>query len=310
MRINNSIFGKLDDLFLFCSIVEKGSLSKAADSLNLPISTISRRMNALEKTMGFRLLHPLKRELIPTQEGLELYKACFANLWQVDSTVTEFLADQHQLKGKVRLTVPRAFYYDVVRKTLRKLMDEFPLLQFEVKTNQLPTEAMLDYDTDIIMAFDLNSFENYVAKPIYRTKLGIFAHEDYFKTHEMPDSVEKLKNCSWIVNYDVKEVMLYKEEKPQLSFNITPRLVVNDILAAADEIRAGYGIGLLPLAKAKKHSSLVRIFPEYNGKIRQAYLIYRKTNFTSRPIEITVQRLEKEAKLWFEKCDDWQAEKQ
>lgn len=164
---------------------------------------------------------------------------------------------------------------------------------------------MLNYDTDIIMAFDLASFENYVAKPIYRTKLGIFAHEDYFKTHPMPDSVEDLKNCSWILNYDIKEIMLYKEEVPQLSINVTPRLVVNDILATADEIRAGYGIGLLPLAKAQKHSSLVRIFPEYNSKIRQAYIIYRKTNFTSRPIEITIKRLEKEAKNWFNKCDDW-----
>lgn len=184
-------------------------------------------------------------------------------------------------------------------------MDEFPLLQFEVKTNQLPTGAMLNYDTDIVMAFDLDSFENYVAKPIYRTKLGIFAHVDYFKTHGKPNSIEDLQNCSWILNYDVKEIMLYQEEKPRLTLMVTPRLVVNDILAAADEIRAGYGIGLLPLAKAQKHASLVRIFPEYNGKIRQAYLIYRKTNFTSRPTEITIKRLEDKAKIWFAQCDDW-----
>lgn len=52
----NSIFGNVDDLYLFCSVVEQGSLLAAAKKLELPVSTMSRRLSALEARLGLRLL--------------------------------------------------------------------------------------------------------------------------------------------------------------------------------------------------------------------------------------------------------------
>ncbi len=52
----DSIFGSVDDLFLFCKVVEQGSLQKAAHVLNLPQSTVSRRLAALETRLDLRLL--------------------------------------------------------------------------------------------------------------------------------------------------------------------------------------------------------------------------------------------------------------
>ena len=70
----NSIYGKLDDLFLFCSVVEKGSLSSAAETLNLPTATLSRRISTLEKSLGMQLLLISKRCLVPTDAGKALYQ--------------------------------------------------------------------------------------------------------------------------------------------------------------------------------------------------------------------------------------------
>ncbi|WP_141709716.1 helix-turn-helix domain-containing protein, partial [Vibrio splendidus] len=47
----NSIFGNIDDLFLFCAVVEEGSLLSASKRLQLPVSTMSRRLTALEERL-------------------------------------------------------------------------------------------------------------------------------------------------------------------------------------------------------------------------------------------------------------------
>lgn len=91
--------------------------------------------------------------------------------------------------------------------------------------------------------------------------------------------------------------------------SVKPRFVVNDIHAACDEVRAGNGIGLVPISKAKKHRELVRIFPAFNDRIRQAWLVYRKTSYMPAIITETVkQRIEAASLSWFSRNNDWALE--
>ena len=47
----------LDDLALFVTIVEEGSLNAAALRENLPPATVTRRLQKLESELGYRLLN-------------------------------------------------------------------------------------------------------------------------------------------------------------------------------------------------------------------------------------------------------------
>lgn len=308
MRSINSIYGNLDDLFLFCSVVKAGSLSRASEELNLPPATVSRRLQALEERLGTKLLQPHKRYLVPTSEGSVLFQEIVEDISRLDRTMAEQQFDVGGFSGTIRLNVPRAFYYDVARGVLRELRRKFPKIHIQVYTNQLTEETKEDTKSDILMVFDLEGFESYVALPLYRTKLGIFARHDFFKGEE-PKKLEDLSKFPWIHNYPTSTLPLYAEDKLVDVLDITPHYVINDIHAQADEIRAGLGIGLLPIAKAVRHPELKRIFPEINGKIRQAYLVYRKTPYTSKKIVETVKALEKGAQEWFTARNDWEFEK-
>lgn len=308
MRSINSTFGNLDDLFLFCSVVKAGSLSKASDELNLPAATVSRRLQALESRLSTKLLQPHKRYLVPTAEGSALFQEIVEDISRLDRTMAEQQFDARTYSGTIRLNVPRAFYYDVARDVLRELRRKFPKIHIQVFTNQLTEQTQEDTKSDILMVFDLTGFEDYVALPLYRTKRGIFARYDFFKKGE-PKKLEDLAKYPWIHNYTSSTLLFYAEEKLIDVLDITPHYVVNDIHAQADEIRAGMGIGFLPIAKAARHPELRRIFPEINGKIKQAYLVYRKTAYTPKKIVETVKALEKGAQDWFSKMNDWEFEK-
>ena len=63
-----------NDLLLFARIVEAGSFTRAADRVNLPKSTVSRRLALLETTLGERLLQRTTRKLVVTEFGASLYE--------------------------------------------------------------------------------------------------------------------------------------------------------------------------------------------------------------------------------------------
>lgn len=104
------------------------------------------------------------------------------------------------------------------------------------------------------------------------------------------------------------EIALYAEDRPAAVLPVSPRFVVNDIHAACDEIRAGNGVGIVPIGKAKKHRELVRIFPAFNGRIRQAWLVYRKTSYMPAIVTETVKRIEAASLSWFARNNDWTQE--
>lgn len=309
MKRNNSIFGNLDDAFLFCTVIEEGSLSKAALKLSVPASTISRRLTALQARLGTSLLQPHKRELMPTEVGQRIFDVLHPSLWQLDAALGSVQSKSHTLQGTVRITVPRAFYYDVVRHAARKLRTQYPNIHLQVTINQSPLVASLDLHTDILMTFDdLSELGECVAVPIYKTKLGIYAHRDFFQERPFPEKLTDLEKLPWICNYQTKSYPLYREEVLAEVLEISPVIVVNDILAVSDEVRAMSGIGLVPIAKAVKHKELVRLFPDHNGKIRQSYLVYRKHRFQPKAIQVVVQEILEAVKRWRRYRDDWAEE--
>ena len=206
----------------------------------------------------------------------------------------------------VRITVPRAFYYDVLRRSVRAMRSSHPGITILVTTNQTPLVAELDVDTDILMTFDdLSELGDCVAVPMNKTKLGIYARRDFFKGRRPPESLADLERLPWICNYSVQSLAFYREEKLAEVIEIDPVYVVNDIEAVADEVSDGAGIGMIPVAKARGRN-LQRLFPEFNGKKRQSYLVYRRQRFHPRFIEVTVEQILKDAREWFADHNDWE----
>jgi DNA-binding transcriptional LysR family regulator len=64
---------KLNQLEIFCKIIELGSFSKAAEALNLSQPTLSGHIQSLEDQLGILLLDRLGRKILPTRAGETLY---------------------------------------------------------------------------------------------------------------------------------------------------------------------------------------------------------------------------------------------
>lgn len=74
----------------FTRVVESGSFTRAADSLNMPIATLSKLVKSLESHTEIRLLHRTTRRVVATPEGMEYYEKALRVLIDIEDIDTSF----------------------------------------------------------------------------------------------------------------------------------------------------------------------------------------------------------------------------
>jgi DNA-binding transcriptional LysR family regulator len=65
----------LDDVQIFCKVAQFASISRAARSLGMPVSTVSRRLSVLESKLGVSLVRRTTRQVTLTGPGREYFYA-------------------------------------------------------------------------------------------------------------------------------------------------------------------------------------------------------------------------------------------
>src|ERR1700676_5087314 len=72
----NPPMATLDDVLIFVKVAQFESISRAARSLGMPISTVSRRLSILESKLGVSLLRRTTRRVTLTGQGREYFNQC------------------------------------------------------------------------------------------------------------------------------------------------------------------------------------------------------------------------------------------
>lgn len=83
----------------FTRVVESGSFTRAADSLNMPIATLSKLVKSLETHLEIRLLHRTTRRVVTTPEGAEYYEKALRVLIDIEDIDTSFRVSRATPRG-------------------------------------------------------------------------------------------------------------------------------------------------------------------------------------------------------------------
>ena len=97
---------KLRAMEVFVRIVEAGSLTAAADLLNMSVPSVVRSLAALEREVGVRLMNRTTRRSSLSDEGREYYERCRRVLAEVEAADAALSARRVEPKGRLRLTAP------------------------------------------------------------------------------------------------------------------------------------------------------------------------------------------------------------
>ena len=121
-----------DDLLLFARVAESGSFSRAAERVQLPKSTVSRRIAALEKRLGERLLQRTTRKLVITEFGQGVLDHARALSEEVDAALAFALSRQSRPSGRLRVSMPGDFASTALEQPLAGFIRDYPEVALEL----------------------------------------------------------------------------------------------------------------------------------------------------------------------------------
>jgi DNA-binding transcriptional LysR family regulator len=121
----------LNDMALFVEVVKARSFRRAAQTIGVPNSTLSRRISGLEKAIGLRLLHRTTRKIEPTEAGQLYFERCRRIVDEArlaHEQLGEMLA---QPSGVLRVSLPVDFAATYLASQLAEFSRRYPGIDFE-----------------------------------------------------------------------------------------------------------------------------------------------------------------------------------
>ena len=96
----------LNAMVLFARVLQHGSFSEAARRTGTPVSTLSRKVSALERQLGVRLLERTTRAVNPTDSGREYFLSCEQVVDALDGAQAALKKRQVEVSGTLWLAAP------------------------------------------------------------------------------------------------------------------------------------------------------------------------------------------------------------
>ena len=133
---------KLKALQAFVQIVERGSLTAAAEAMDVSQPSMVRVLAALERDLGVRLLQRTTRRQTLTDEGREYYEQGRRILGALDAAEAQLKSRRHEPAGRLRITSSVPFGRRFVAPLAAQFAAQHPALRVEL--------ALLDRVVDLV----------------------------------------------------------------------------------------------------------------------------------------------------------------
>lgn len=171
-----------DDLRFFLALSRHGSLSAAAKVLHVSQSTVGRRLNSLEATLGVRLLNRTPDGYVPTLAGVDVREKAERLEAEAIALERDVTGRDTRLRGLVRVTCAETLAAHILAPSFAKLHEQHPDIMIKLIPN--PRELSLAMrEADISLRMRQPEQHDLVVRRIGGIAFGIYATPDYVRIH-------------------------------------------------------------------------------------------------------------------------------
>ncbi|EIK69603.1 transcriptional regulator, LysR family [Pseudomonas synxantha BG33R] len=256
---------------MFVSVAQTGSLSAAAERLDIPLATLSRRIRELEQQLKVQLLERSVRGTKLTDSGIRLYEHASRGIEALVEGELAVLNDQTRLKGRLRLSLPPSFepWWEVLAAFQR----QYPQVQVSVHTGARRIDLIED-GVDVALRVGMISHETMVARHLITYRHVLVASPALIEQRGVPVSVEALHDYPCGVFTQGRQGVWQLGDKA-----ITPEAILstNDYAHLRSRALAGDLVTELPpflAATAIHEGTLQAVLPDHPLPEQQINLLY------------------------------------
>jgi len=288
-----------DDMILFAAIVEQGGLARAAERLNMPKATVSRRLANLEAALGQRLLLRTTRRLALTEYGQEFLDHCRRVSEEVGNLHDFVHSRELAPRGHLRVSMPGDYAKQNCSRAIATFIETYPEIQLDLDLGARRVDLLGErFDLAIRMGA-LDDDTTLVARKIDEQRFGLYASPIYLALHPAPRHPDDL-----IKHVAVRLLAANGSEVPwrltrgkEVWEAVPPgRLALNSPDMIQQLLLDGAGIGALPVSftvEDVRQKRLLPVLPKWSLPSVPAWAVMPMRRYPPYKTRVFLEHLER-----------------
>ena len=272
---------KLRAISTFAEIVDKGSLTAAANSLHTSLPSVVRTLAWLERELGVSLLTRTTRRIHLTDEGAQYLERGRVILSAVRDAEAALVSQQAEPHGRLSVTASVLFG----RRYVAPVVTEFMLRHPEVTADLLFVDRVVNVveeGLDVAVRIGHLSDSSLIAVQVGQVRRVWCASPKYLRRHGLPRTPAELKahRCVRFTGLAPRNEWSFRVGGRTVSVPITSVLTCNQIDIAIDACANGLGIGSF-LSYQVPSDKLRYILQEFEPEPLPVHVVYPKSRILS-----------------------------
>jgi DNA-binding transcriptional LysR family regulator len=274
---------KLNNIQVFCRIVELGTFAAVAREMHLSAMMISKYMAQLENSLGVALLNRTTRQISLTEAG-EIYyyrsKQLIDDFSELDETTAQL---GRHVKGTLKISAPIDFGGLYMVPAIDAYQRKYPDVKILMTLHNSHVDLSKgSFDLSILVTDSLDL--GVVARKIAKTRLCTYASPAYLAEYGKPDHIDQLSShrCLHYIDTPHKDYWLFNVGKEEIKIKPNWHFASNNGRALCQAAALGLGITQAPEISAANYvaqGKLIEILQDFRISSLAIYAIYLQRRF-------------------------------
>ncbi len=267
-----------NEIYVFVKVVEAGSFVGASKQLDMPSTTVSRKVQKLEEALGVRLLQRSTRKLHLTDIGRQYFERCQQSLVGIEEATTIASQARSMPSGVLRIASPMDFAVNYLQPWVDDFLCTYPDVNIELEVADRYVDLL---DERIDIAFRSGELEDssLVARRIGPKHSILCASPDYLARAGLPGSVQDLiqHDCVIMGASLANAHWRLRTENGEVTVPVKGRYAVDNMQLVVKALISGRGIALVPYPLVHtllKERALVQVLDGCEPALQSIYVVY------------------------------------
>ena len=276
----------------FVRIVEKGSLTAAANALNTSLPSVVRILATLERQLGVSLLNRTTRRIHLTDEGAQYLERCHAILSEVQDAEAELSFSQAEPQGRLTVTASVLFGRRYVAPIVSEFISRHPSVNVEMLFVDRVAN-MVEEGIDVGVRIGHPKDSSLVAIQVGQVRRVVCASPQYLRRHGIPRTPEEVRThlCIRHTGLSPRNEWVFRVGRRAVTIPISCVIVCNEIDSTLNACTTGLGLGMFlsyQTAPYRKSNKIRYVLEDFESEPAPVQIIYPHTRRLSSTVRAFV----------------------
>jgi len=289
----------LNEFVTFCAIADTGSFSQAAEKLQISKALVSKHLFDLEQSLGVKLMHRTTRKVGLTAAGTVFYERCQQLLQEAGSMVQEIKRFRTSPGGHIKVSSAIMFGRRQLAPLIAEFLRQYPDVSVELTLTDRFADLITEGQDVVIRTAEEPRLLSLVARPLVPWRWVLCASPSYLGQYPMPRAPQDLAehNCLLYMSNTRGEWRFIDAGGTGTTVRIKGNFKANNADGVLQGALAGLGVAAITTMAAAdeiRAGRLVRLLPEYRMPEGVLYASYLPNPTMAQCVQAFVRFLETE----------------